>query len=88
MKLSDRQYAGIRDKDSNPEYRRKTYARIVIGTGRFEGYVSVQYWFAYFFDDWANVHEMDWEMVSVILKRSNSVEEPVKCIFNAHIGGF
>ena len=82
-----RVYAGIKDKD-NSEYRRKAYARVVKGSGRFKDYISIQYWLAYFFDDWANVHEMDWEMVSVILKKLDSTEEPVACVFNAHIGAF
>lgn len=83
-----RVYAEIKDKDSNPEYQRKTYARVVKGSGRFKDYVSIQYWLAYFFDDWANVHEMDWEMVSIILKKQVSIEQPVACVYNAHIGSF
>jgi hypothetical protein len=83
-----RVYAGITDKDSNPEYRRKAYARVIKGSGRFKDYISIQYWMAYFFDDWANVHEMDWEMVSVILKKTDTTEEPVACVFNAHRGAF
>ena len=83
-----RVYAEIHNKDSNSEYHRKAYARVVKGSGRFEDYISIQYWLAYFFDDWANVHEMDWEMVSIILKKIGSTEEPVACVFNAHIGAF
>jgi hypothetical protein len=83
-----RVYAEIHNKDDNPEYRRKAYVRVVRGSRRFEDYISIQYWMAYFFDDWANVHEMDWEMVSIILKKTESIEEPIACVFNAHIGGF
>ncbi len=83
-----RVYAETKNKDSNPEYQRKAYARVVRGSGRFKDYISIQYWMAYFFDDWANVHEMDWEMVSVILKQLDSTEKPVACVFNAHIGAF
>jgi len=79
-------YAGIKNKDK--AYPRKAYARIVRGDGSFKDYVSIQYWLAYFFDDWANVHEMDWEMVSVILKKTATVEEPAACIFCSHIGAF
>ncbi len=81
-------YAGIRDKNSNPEYQRKTYARVVRGSAMFQDYISIQYWLAYFFDDWANVHEMDWEMVSVILKGTAQKEKPIACVYNAHIGSF
>jgi hypothetical protein len=62
------------DKDRNPIYPITAYAWVVSGRGRFEDYVSIQYWLPYFFDDWANVHEMDWEMVSVIVKKSGSAE--------------
>jgi len=81
-------YASIHDKDSNPDYQRKAYARVVRGSGRFKDFICIQYWLAYFFDDWANVHEMDWEMVAVVLKKTDSGEEPVACAFNAHIVSF
>lgn len=83
-----REYAGIANKDGNPEYRRKAYARVVRGCQQSQDYISIQYWMAYFFDDWANVHEMDWEMVSIIVKKTQTIEEPIACVFNAHIGGF
>lgn len=81
-------YAAVPDKDNNPEYRRKAYTRVIRGRGRHKDYISIQYWFAYFFDDWANVHEMDWEMVAVILKKSGATEKPVRCVCCAHIGAF
>ena len=81
-------YAGISNKDDNPNYHRKAYARVVRGSGRFEDYMSIQYWLAYFFNDFANVHEMDWEMVSVILKVDGSMEKPIACAYNAHIASF
>jgi hypothetical protein len=81
-------YSGIKNKDDNPEYHRKAYARVIRGVGRFTNLISIQYWVAYFFDDWANVHEMDWEMVSIVLKIVGATEEPVACAYNAHIGSF
>ena len=83
-----RVYAGVNDKNSNPEYQRKAYARVVSGSRRFKDYISIEYWLAYFFNDWANVHEMDWEMVSILLKKTDSTEEPIACVFNAHLGAF
>ncbi len=83
-----RVYADIKDKDSNPDYHRKAYAWVVKGSGRFKDYISIQYWLPYFFDDWANVHEMDWEMVSIILKIIDSKEEPIACVYNAHLVTF
>ena len=87
-------YAQILDKDATDsngkkEYGRKAYARVMKGDKWFEDYISIQYWMAYFFDDWANVHEMDWEMVGVIVKKKPGCpEEPVACIGNAHVGSF
>jgi hypothetical protein len=81
-----RVYAAIEEKDAR--YPRRAYARVVRGRGPFEDYISIQYWLAYFFDDWANVHEMDWEMVSVILRKTGAAETPVAGVFCAHIGAF
>jgi len=79
-------YASIQDKDT--KYPRKAYARIVYGSRRYEDYLIIQYWLAYFFDDWANVHEMDWEMVSIVIKKTEEIEKPVACAYRAHVGGF
>jgi hypothetical protein len=80
-------YANIEDRDKR--YPRKAYVRIVPGTRRYARYVIIQYWLAYFFDDWANVHEMDWEMVSVVVKNPGTEDErPVACAYRAHAGGF
>jgi hypothetical protein len=90
-------YAGIKDKDT--KYPRKAYARVVRGSGRFENYISIQYWLAFFFNDFDNVHEMDWEMVSIILKNVGPEEQlkensnnipwaPLACAYNAHWGSF
>ena len=81
-------YAAISQQEKDERYPRKAYARIVLGSGRYAGYLVVQYWLAYFFDDWANVHEMDWEMVSVVLKRANENVTPVGCAYGVHMGGF
>ncbi|MEE9610843.1 MAG: hypothetical protein V3W19_06295 [Desulfatiglandales bacterium] len=81
-----RTYANIRDRDTR--YPRKVYARVVRGSSKFKDYTSIQYWMAYFFDDWANVHEMDWEMVSVLLQKKGEEDKPVACIYNAHLASF
>lgn len=70
------------------EYKKKAYARVIRGSEPFKDYIIIQYWLAYFFDDWANVHEMDWEMVSIVLRRVDPDVEPIACVFNAHLGGF
>jgi hypothetical protein len=46
---------------------------------------------AYYFNDWQNLHEMDWEMVSVILRKDDSKEEPeepIVCVYNAHMNSY
>ena len=83
-----RVYSGVEKKDNNPEYHRKVYARVIRGNQWFKDYISIQYWMAYFFDDWANVHEMDWEMVAIFIKKTESTEVPVACAYNAHVGSF
>lgn len=81
-----RVYATIKDKDTN--YPRTTYARVVCGSRRYAEYLVIQYWLAYFFDDWANVHEMDWEMASVVIRKTKEREQPVACAYCAHMGAF
>jgi hypothetical protein len=35
--------------------------------------VALQYWFQYYYDDWANRHEGDWEEITVLLELSREV---------------
>jgi len=35
--------------------------------------VALQYWFQYYYDDWANRHEGDWEEITVLLELSRDV---------------
>jgi len=35
--------------------------------------VALQYWFQYFYDDWANRHEGDWEEITILLELSRDV---------------
>lgn len=81
-------YAAISEQEREQRYPRKAYARIVHGSGRYAEHLIIQYWLAYFFDDWANVHEMDWEMVSVVIRQSSENERPITCAYRAHMGGF
>jgi hypothetical protein len=66
------------------------YARVVDGENEFKGFTAVQYWMAYFYNDWENTHEMDWEQVTVYLRRAGSDSDdatPVACAFSAHFSG-
>jgi hypothetical protein len=35
--------------------------------------VALQYWFQYYYDDWANRHEGDWEEITILLKLSRDI---------------
>lgn len=47
------------------------------------GYVTIQYWALYFYNDWFNKHEGDWEMVQVMLENG----EPEWVVLSQHHGG-
>jgi len=48
------------------------------------GYVTIQYWAFYFYNDWFNKHEGDWEMAQVILTDAG---EPQWVVLSQHHGG-
>ncbi len=81
-------YAEIPQQHRDTYYPRTAYARVIHGTRRYADYLLIQYWLAYFFDDWANVHEMDWEMASIVIRKTSDKESPVCCAYQAHMGGF
>jgi hypothetical protein len=64
-----------------------TYAHIV----REKGYLALQYWFYYYFNDWNNQHESDWEMIQLLFRADSATEaleqEPVRVSFAQHSGG-
>jgi hypothetical protein len=49
--------------------------------------VALQYWFCYYFDDWYNVHEGDWEGITLFLKRAGTDWQPVGATYFAHENG-
>jgi hypothetical protein len=54
--------------------------------------IAVQYWYNYYYNDFANKHEGDWEMVQVMFDDANSVEEalqqePTRTAYSGHAGG-
>jgi hypothetical protein len=63
------------------EYPRACYARVVDPDP--DGVVALQYWFCYYYDDWANDHEGDWESL-VILARDG---QPFAAAASAHEAG-
>jgi hypothetical protein len=49
--------------------------------------VALQYWFCYYFDDWANIHEGDWESITVFLQRQDDVWLPLGATYSVHENG-
>jgi hypothetical protein len=49
--------------------------------------LALQYWFCYCFDDWANIHEGDWESITLFLRRQNSAWLPLDATYSAHENG-
>ena len=75
-------YRGRMRADHHPYYGR------VVRTG---GYVALQYWFFYVFNDWrsrvygVNDHEADWEQVVVYLaEQPDGSLQPAWVVFSAH----
>jgi len=49
--------------------------------------VALQYWFCYYFDDWANIHEADWESITLFLRRQDQAWQPLGATYSAHENG-
>lgn len=47
----------------------------------------IQYWFCYYFDEWYNVHEGDWEGISIFLRRENGGYRPLGATYYGHENG-
>lgn len=74
------------------QYPPTAYVNVVRGEDYYKDFVAVQYWLAYFYNDWANIHEMDWEQVTVYVRfpaaeTDCSTAKPTACAFSQHHGG-
>ncbi|MEW5717154.1 MAG: hypothetical protein AB1817_00865 [Chloroflexota bacterium] len=49
--------------------------------------IAIQYWFCYYYDDWANQHEGDWEGICVFARRDGAEYAPVGASYYAHETG-
>jgi hypothetical protein len=49
--------------------------------------LALQYWFCYYFDDWANIHEGDWESITLFLRRQDDAWLPLGATYSAHENG-
>ncbi len=79
----------LKDPAAN-SYPATVYGRAVRGRGPEATYVAIQYWVAYFYNKWRNVHEMDWEQVTVYVQLPGelaSTANPLACGFSVHQGG-
>ena len=74
---------------SLPKYDCRCYAHVVKGRSGYKGLLAIEYWYAYLYNDWKTVHEMDWEEAVVILRVNGKGSEiPVACACSAHYGGY
>ena len=80
-----RTYGDMQQRDE--KYPRACYARVVRGARRNEDRVLVQYWYAYFYNDFWNTHEMDWETVMIVFKLTSDGPAPTVCACSAHFKG-
>jgi len=76
-------YAAIQNKDAR--YPRACYARVVEGKGITGDRIVLQYWYPYYYNNFWNVHEMDWECAMVLLTACGL--KPQVCVVSAHMGG-
>ena len=72
---------------NNSDYRRACYARVVPGKGGNSDNVLAQYWYPYFYNDFWNIHEMDWETIMIVFKLTDEGPRPTVCAYSAHLGG-
>ena len=49
---------------------------------------AVQYWMFYYYNHWWNIHEMDWEMITLVVQKTAEGDlEPVTAAYSAHGSG-
>jgi len=71
------------------KYARRCYAHVVRGRGGYRDLLAIEYWYAYLYNDWKTVHEMDWEEVVVVFRVDRKGSEmPMACACSAHHGGY
>ncbi len=49
--------------------------------------IAIQYWFCYYFDDWANCHEGDWEGICLFLRGKDEGYQPLGAAYYTHENG-
>jgi Vacuolar protein sorting-associated protein 62 len=66
------------------------YAHVATQANR-PGYVAVQYWLYWYYNDWNDKHESDWEFIQILF-RADSVDaalhtDPIEVGYAQHTGG-
>jgi hypothetical protein len=66
------------------EYPRTIYARVTLD----RGVLVLQYWAFYLYNDWANKHEADWEVVMLYFPATaRGFVTPRRAVYSSHLGG-
>jgi hypothetical protein len=73
-------YSRILARDEE-KYPVTYYARVLDPNA--DGITAIQYWFCYYYNDWANEHECDWETAVVFLRE----DQPVAVAASSHEAG-
>jgi hypothetical protein len=73
-----------------PPDRSAVYGHVVQQANR-PGYVAVQYWLYWYYNDWNDRHESDWEFIQVLFRADSAQEalstDPVSVGYAQHTGG-
>jgi hypothetical protein len=73
-----------------PVSKSAEYAHVTTQANR-PGYVAVQYWLYWYYNDWNDKHESDWEFVQVLFKADSVAAaldtEPIEVGYAQHTGG-
>jgi hypothetical protein len=83
-------YIAMNKPGQDDVYPRTLYAHVTRGKGELSHCIAIQYWMAYFYNDWENTHEMDWEQITVFVRTSNDRDDYGSadlCGYSIHTGG-
>jgi hypothetical protein len=71
------------------DFPTSAYAHVTSQPDR-PGFLAVQYWFYWPFNDWNNKHESDWEMIQIVFPADTAAEaltvEPIEVGYSQHTG--
>lgn len=73
--------------DEMPPFENEIGAPLFSPTTQDQNDVAIQYWFCYYYDDWANQHEGDWEGICIFLHGDGRDYSPAGASYYAHETG-